>query len=58
MELTRCPQCAGVAEVVRRDVWRSTDGPVEHVHVRCITGHVFLMPVAMLARMNADRSAA
>ncbi|HSO66128.1 MAG TPA: hypothetical protein VLQ78_13610 [Ornithinibacter sp.] len=49
MELTRCPECALVAEVVGRDVWPSTDGPVEHVHVRCVAGHRFLLPVAMLA---------
>lgn len=49
MELTRCPQCGLVAEVVSRDVWESTDGPVEHAHVRCVARHRFLLPVAMLA---------
>lgn len=49
MELTRCPQCGLVAEVVSRDVWDSTDGPVEHAHVRCVARHRFLLPVAMLA---------
>ena len=49
MELTRCPECGLVAEVVGRDVWPSTDGPVEHVHVRCVARHRFLLPVATLA---------
>lgn len=49
MELTRCPQCGLVAEVVSRDVWESTDGPVEHAQVRCVDRHRFLLPVAMLA---------
>lgn len=49
MELTRCPECGSVAEVVGRDVWPSTDGPVEHVQVRCVARHRFLLPVAMLA---------
>ncbi|HET6967475.1 MAG TPA: hypothetical protein VFI44_04310 [Ornithinibacter sp.] len=48
MELTRCPECGLVAEVVGRDVWPSTDGPVEHVHVRCVDRHRFLLPVALL----------
>ncbi len=49
MELTRCPECGLAAEVVSRDVWDSTDGPVEHVHVRCVARHRFVMPVASLA---------
>ena len=46
---TSCPQCGLVAEVVDRDVWPSTDGPVEHVHVRCIDKHRFVLPTASLA---------
>lgn len=49
MELTRCPQCGLAAEILSRDVWESTEGPVEHAHVRCIDRHRFLLPVAMLA---------
>jgi hypothetical protein len=49
-EWTRCPQCGQIAEVVDRDVLQSTDGPVEHVHVRCVAKHRFVMPVASLAR--------
>ena len=53
-EWTRCPQCGQIAEVVDRDVLPSTDGPVEHVHVRCLAKHRFLMPVVSLARDNED----
>lgn len=28
----------------------STGGPIEHVSLRCLLGHVFLMPVADLTR--------
>jgi hypothetical protein len=53
MELTTCPECGLVAEVVDRDVWPSTDGPVEHAHVRCAGGHRFVLPVATLALHRA-----
>jgi hypothetical protein len=49
MDLTTCPECGLVAEVVDRDAWPSTDGPVEHAHVRCVAGHRFVLPVATLA---------
>ena len=49
IEWTRCPECDSIAEVVDRDVWPSTDGPVEHVHVRCVRRHRFVMPAASLA---------
>ena len=55
MELTRCPQCGLVAEIVSRDVWESTDGPVEHAHVRCVARHRFLLPVAMLAAAETPK---
>ena len=50
MEWTQCPQCGLVAEVVDRDVWPSTDGPIEHVHVRCVARHRFVLPAASLER--------
>ena len=53
MELTTCPECGLVAEVVDRDAWPSTDGPVEHAHVRCVAGHRFVLPVATLALHRA-----
>lgn len=54
IEWTRCPQCGQIAEVVDRDVLPSTDGPVEHVHVRCVAKHRFVMPVVALAHDHDD----
>lgn len=50
MDTTTCPECGLVAEVLRRDVLKSTDGPVEHAKTRCLDGHHFLLPVEVLAR--------
>ena len=58
MEWTQCPQCGLVAEVVDRDVWPSTDGPIEHVHVRCVARHRFVLPAASLERHHAAARAA
>ena len=50
METTRCPECGRPAEVVDRTVLESTDGPVEHAHVRCVLRHRFWLPVEYLTR--------
>lgn len=50
LELTTCPECEHPAEIVHRTVLQSTDGPVDHVKIRCITGHVFMLPTEDLAR--------
>lgn len=50
MELTSCPGCGDVAEIVARDVLASTSGPVEHVSTRCVHRHVFSLPVEYLHR--------
>lgn len=50
MDLTICPECGHLAEVERRDVLESTDGPVEHARVACFQGHRFFLPVEWLAR--------
>jgi hypothetical protein len=49
LELTFCPECGRPAEIVQRVTMQSTDGPVEHVKTRCITGPWFLVPAADLA---------
>lgn len=56
MELVWCPECGQVAHVEAREVWESTDGPVEHVRVRCLARHLFLMPAERLE--GRDRAAA
>ncbi len=54
MELTLCPQCGAPAEVTWRFAEESTDGPVEHVRVRCLNRHWFMGPADSL--LPADRS--
>ena len=43
-EFIHCPECGSLAEVVDRFVLPSTDGPVEHVKTRCVTGPWFVVP--------------
>jgi hypothetical protein len=51
LELTNCPDCGLPAEVLDRVALPSTDGSIEHVKVRCITGRWFMTPAGY------DRSA-
>ena len=56
-ELTHCPDCWLPAEVIDRATLPSTDGPVEHLKTRCISGHWYMTPVGYdVAR--PDRAAA
>jgi hypothetical protein len=48
IELTACPECGQPAEVLWREVLTSTDGPVEHARVLCISRHGFFVPVETL----------
>lgn len=48
MALYDCPDCAMPAAATPRGWLESTDGPVEHVFVRCVAGHWFLGPAEML----------
>jgi hypothetical protein len=48
LELTQCPECDALAEVVARFTLASTDGQVEHVRVTCIAKHGFVMPAERL----------
>jgi hypothetical protein len=45
LELTHCPDCGLPAEVVDRATLPGTDGPLEHVKTRCITGHWYMTPI-------------
>jgi hypothetical protein len=58
MELTSCPECGATAAIEERHVLESTDGPVEHAKVRCVTGHGFFLPVASLEGPAVRREAA
>jgi hypothetical protein len=53
MDMTTCPECGALAEITDRHVLESTDGPIEHARVRCLTRHVFFLPTAMLVRPRA-----
>ena len=44
LELTHCPECGAPAEIVDRFLLPSTDGPIEHVKTRCVTGPWFVGP--------------
>ena len=57
-ETTGCPECGQEAHVEWRCVLESTDGPIEHAKIRCGQGHGFLLPLSVLARARATRTAA
>jgi hypothetical protein len=43
-----CPECGLPVEIVHSQVFVSTHGPVEHVHVRCPQRHWFLLAADLL----------
>jgi hypothetical protein len=51
-----CPECGQPAEIWDRRVLGSTDGPIEHVRVRCVAKHVMFMPAEYLARTARTRT--
>lgn len=53
MELTICPECGTVAEVLWRTALDSTSGPVEHAKVLCLNRHGFLLPVESLTLIDS-----
>lgn len=44
-----CPECPSPAEVTDRFVLASTDGPIDHLGLRCAAGHLFRMPADSLS---------
>ena len=57
-EFVTCPQCGALAEVLERHVLGSTDGPMEHLKIRCVQRHWFFMSAASLERCHAQLAAA
>lgn len=55
--LTTCPECGAPAEIKRRFVLESTDGPIEHANVACVRRHWFSLPLVDRAAV-VDRLAA
>jgi hypothetical protein len=49
-DLTSCPDCGRPAEVIDRVWLSSTDGPIEHVKTRCVTGPWFMTMVENIDR--------
>ena len=52
-ESTTCPECVAPGEILDRFVLASTDGPIEHIHLRCAAGHRFVLPTETHARATA-----
>jgi hypothetical protein len=46
--MVNCPDCGLPAEVLDRFVLESTNGPVEHLRIRCVAGSPFLVPTSCL----------
>jgi hypothetical protein len=58
--LVACPECHEPTSVLERFTLHSTDGPLEHVKVRCRDGHWFTLPgdrVVAYAALHRDRAA-
>ncbi len=51
IDIASCPECGRPAEVTDRHVLESTDGPVEHATIVCVSRHRFFMPTAGLERL-------
>jgi hypothetical protein len=49
LKLVPCPACGVPAEVTDRFSLAGTGGPVDHLELRCVTGHHFRMPVDLLS---------
>ena len=47
-EFVACPQCDLPATVEWRQEVGSTGGPMEHLKIRCVSGHWFLLPASMV----------
>jgi hypothetical protein len=44
MDYARCPECDLPAEVIDRFSLSSTNGPMAHIKIACLAGHVFTPP--------------
>jgi hypothetical protein len=53
--LTTCPSCLKPAEIVDRFTLPSTDGPAEHIKVRCVDKHVYTVLVDNDPRFDSPR---
>ena len=58
MDYARCPECELPAEVVDRFSLPSTDGPIAHVKIGCLAGHVFTPAADDVTFLHATPEAA
>jgi hypothetical protein len=58
MDYALCPQCELPAEVIDRFSLSSTDGPIAHVKIACLAGHVFTPPADDVTSLDAGVEAA
>ena len=56
--IVSCPDCNIPAEITERFSLPSTDGPVNHVAVRCAAGHHFRMAADRLTIFNGGAAEA
>jgi hypothetical protein len=54
LTLMPCPECGSPAEVTDRFVLNGTDGPVDHLALRCVAFHHFRMPVESLTAQSRN----
>jgi hypothetical protein len=56
--LVACPDCGVPAEITERFRLPSTDGPVDHIVLRCAGGHHFRMAADRLPAVQLQPQAA
>ena len=57
MDYALCPQCELPAEVIDRFSLSSTDGPIAHIKIACLAGHVFTPPVESVTSLDPGAEA-
>lgn len=55
MEIVDCPECGIPAEIEESSWLDSTSGPVEHLKIRCLRRHWFLVPRDRLPAASHSR---
>ncbi len=53
--LLPCPECGFPAEVIDRFTLNSTNGPADHLALRCAGGHHFRMLVELLPALSQQQ---
>ena len=56
--IVNCPECGQPAEVLARTTLTSTDGPIEHIKVRCLLTGRWFFTIDVAHESPAERPAA